>query len=59
MSYDSPLHVENKLYRHIAKEALPGVIAAWGKCVKHNIRQQLEIGIRYFDFRFALSEVKS
>ena len=24
---------------------------SWGKCVKHDINQQLEMGIRYFDFR--------
>ena len=30
---------------------LKGTIAAWGQCVKHNIEQQLLIGIRYFDFR--------
>ena len=26
-------------------------LASWGRCVGYNINEQLEMGIRYFDFR--------
>ena len=30
-------------------------LALWGRCVEHNIKEQLEMGIRYFDFRFEVT----
>ena len=61
MRTDMPISPDNALYdalggavrRYINKNTVreKQIISAWGKCVKHDIRQQLEIGIRYFDFR--------
>ena len=65
MRIDMPISPDNPLYsafgglvrRWINKNTLTSkakekkLISAWGKCMKHDIRQQLEIGIRYFDFR--------
>ena len=45
MSYDSPLYADLSFMT-------PETLASWGRCVKHDINQQLEMGIRYFDFRF-------
>ena len=50
MSYDSPIFTDKSILKHAAGN-FNGLIAAWGKCVKHNIKEQLQIGIRYFDFR--------
>ena len=32
----------------------PETLESWGRCVKHDINQQLEMGIRYFDFRLKI-----
>ena len=48
MSYDSPLYAD-------LSSMTPETLASWGRRVKHDINQQLEMGIRYFDFRFRIT----
>ena len=53
MSQDAPLYGEygNKLVKRYKNTKF--VIEAWGRCIKkeHGIYKQLEMGLRYFDFR--------
>ena len=53
LSYDSPLYADNEANPYLSFMT-PETLESWGKCVKHDINQQLEIGIRYFDFRLKL-----
>ena len=52
-SYDSPAY-EGGAVRPYLSFMTPEALASWGRCVKHDINQQLEMGIRYFDFRFKI-----
>ena len=46
-AYDSPWYSPVPMN----SSALNNELAAWGRCVKHNITEQLTMGIRYYDFR--------
>ena len=38
--------------------AVKNLIAAWGKCIKQTTFEQLQLGLRYFDIRFELKQLK-
>ena len=52
ISYDSPL-IEDTVMPYASFMTLE-TLASWSRCVKHDINQQLEMGIRYFDFRLKI-----
>ena len=46
--YDSPLYTNPDDFKSFVTSE---TLASWGRCVDYNINEQLEMGIRYFDFR--------
>ena len=54
MSFDSPLYADNEAKPSLSFMTLETLVS-WSRCVKHDINQQLEMGIRYFDFRLKIT----
>ena len=53
-AYDSPAYTDCPVRPYLSFMT-PEALASWGRCVKHNIIQQLEMGMRYFDFRLKIT----
>ena len=52
-AFDSPAYTDGSVRPYLSF-LTPETLASWGRCVKHDINQQLEMGIRYFDFRLKI-----